>query len=127
MRRVTDGFDAFRERVAALLVRLVRGDCADRAPSDAVLAILARTQSSTPLARHLPYGTTLKHKPGWMEAIRNDAGILTGAREVVVAAFTREAPTPESAAEAIAALGWCAYRWAGGEASPLPSEGSAAS
>jgi len=108
---------------ATLLCVLLRGECGDRAASDAMLAILERDQSVTPLARHLPPGTRVAHKPGWMTGVRCDAAVMWGARPVVVVAFGRDLPGSDAAHSAYASLGWYAYRWAGGEALPLPPEG----
>jgi beta-lactamase class A len=108
---------------ASLLSLLLRGECGDRATSEAVLAILERDQSVTPLLRHLPPGTRVAHKPGWMTGVRCDAAVIWGARPVVIAVFGRDLPGSDAAHSAYASLGWYAYRWAGGEALPLPPEG----
>src|SRR5256884_9071540 len=78
-----------RETVS-LLVRLERGECEDRATSDAVLAVLEQCQDRTMLLRYLPYGAKVPHKTGTLDESRNDAAIVPGERPVIVAAFTRK-------------------------------------
>ncbi|HET8567569.1 MAG TPA: serine hydrolase [Candidatus Limnocylindria bacterium] len=107
---------------ASLLLRLARGECADRATSDAVIALLRECQDETRLERYLPAGTDVAHKSGWIEGVRNDAGIVRVTRTVVAAGFVRELRAPEQAAPLLGLLGWCAYRAAGGDGSPLPFE-----
>jgi beta-lactamase class A len=107
---------------AELLLRLVRGECADRATSDAVLALLAQCQDRTMLRRYLPYGAKVAHKTGTLDESRNDAAIITGEPTVIVAAFTRQLRDTEAAVSWLGVLGWCAYRAAGHESAPLPPE-----
>lgn len=106
----------------ALLVRLLRGECEDRATSDAVLAILDQCQDRTMLRRYLPYGAQVAHKTGTLDESRNDAAIVRGERPVVVAAFTRRLRDTGAAVKWLGILGWCAYRAAGNPGDPLPSE-----
>ena len=107
---------------AALLLRLVRGECVDRATSDAVVALLAQCQDRTMLRRYLPYGAKVAHKTGTLDESRNDAAIVSGEPTVVVAAFTRRVRDTEAAVSWLGVLGWCAYRAAGHDGAPLPSE-----
>jgi beta-lactamase class A len=107
---------------AALLVRLVRGECEDRATSDAVLALLAQCQDRTMLRRYLPYGAKVAHKTGTLDESRNDAAIISGEPTIVVAASTRRLRDNEAAVSWLGVLGWCAYRAAGHEGAPLPPE-----
>ena len=106
---------------ALLLLRLVRGECADRATSDAVLEVLRSCQDETKLRRYLPYGAVVAHKSGWIEGVRNDAAIIWATRPVVVAAFVRETD-PAEASVLLGLLGWCAYRAGGAGVPPLPLE-----
>lgn len=106
---------------ALLLLRLVRGECVDRGTSDAVLAVLRTCQDETKLRRYLPSGTVVAHKSGWIDGVRNDAGIVWAARPVVVAAFVRETD-PAEASILLGLLGWCAYRAGGADVPPLPLE-----
>ena len=110
-----------RETVA-LLVRLQRGDCEDRATSDAVLAVLEQCQDRTMLLRYLPYRTKVPHKTGTLDESRNDAGIVPGERPIIVAAFTRKLRDADAAVSWLGMLGWCAYRAAGNSGDPLPPE-----
>ena len=107
---------------ASLLLRLLRGECVDRATSDAVLAILRECQDRTLLRRYLPYGADVAHKTGTLDESRNDAAIVRGERPVVVAAFSRKVSDTGAASSWLGILGWCAYRAAGNEGGPLPPE-----
>ena len=107
---------------ASLLRRLLRGECEDRATSDAVLAVLAQCQDATMLRRYLPSAARVAHKTGTLDESRNDAGIVYGERPVAVAGFTRKLRDPGAAVSWLGLLGWCAYRAAGNSAAPLPSE-----
>jgi beta-lactamase class A len=110
-----------RETVS-LLTRLLHGECEDRATSDAVLAILEQCQDRTMLRRYLPYGTKVPHKTGTPDESRNDAGLIPGARPVIVAAFTRRLRDTHAAVAWLGLLGWCAYRAAGNVGEALPPE-----
>jgi beta-lactamase class A len=110
-----------RETVS-LLLRLRRGECGDRATSDAVLAVLDQCQDRTMLLRYLPYAVKAPHKTGTLDESRNDAGIVPGDRPVIVAAFTRKVRDTEAATSWLGILGWCAYRAAGNSGDPLPPE-----
>jgi beta-lactamase class A len=107
---------------AGMLLRLERGECVDRATSDAVLALLAQCQDRTMLRRYLPYGSQVAHKSGTLDESRNDAAIIAGEPSVIVAAFTSKLRDTNAAVSWLGVLGWCAYRAAGHEAAPLPPE-----
>lgn len=107
---------------ALLLLRLLRGGCADRATSDAVIALLRGCQDSTMLRRYLPHDVAIAHKTGWLDGVRNDAGIVWGLRPVIIAGFSCELPRHEEGSALLGLLGWCAYRAGGGEAPDLPPE-----
>src|SRR2546430_304557 len=64
-----------RETVS-LLQRLQRGECEDRATSDAIIAVLDQCQDRTMLLRYLPYAAKVPHKTGTLDESRNDAGIV---------------------------------------------------
>ena len=110
-----------RETVS-LLMRLQRGECEDRATSDAALAVLEQCQDRTMLLRYLPYGAKVPHKTGTLDESRNDAAIVPGDRPVIVAAFTRKLRDTNAAVSWLGVLGWCAYRAAGNSGDPLPPE-----
>jgi beta-lactamase class A len=110
-----------RETVS-LLLRLQRGECEDRATSDAVLALLEQCQDRTMLLRYLPYAAKVPHKSGTLDESRNDAAIVSGERPVIVAAFTRKLGDTGAAVSWLGVLGWCAYRAAGNPGDPLPPE-----
>jgi len=107
---------------ALLLLRLVRGECVDRATSDAVIALLRGCQDTTMLRRYLPADVPVAHKSGWLDGIRNDAGIIFAARPVVVAGFTCDLPRLEEGRALLGLLGWCAHRAGGGDLPDLPGE-----
>lgn len=106
---------------ARLLQMLLRGELVDRATSDAVLRTLDENQDDTLLKRYLPESVRVAHKSGWIERVRNDAGILWAERPVIVVGFVRETD-PAAAFVLLGLLGWCAYRAGGGQAAPLPLE-----
>ena len=110
-----------RETVS-LLLRLQRGECEDRATSDAVVALLEQCQDRTMLLRYVPYATNAPHKTGMLDESRNDAAIVPGERPVTVAAFTRKLRDTGAAVSWLGVLGWCAYRAAGNPGDPLPPE-----
>ena len=110
-----------RETVS-LLVRLQRGECEDRATSDAVLAVLEQCQDRTMLLRYLPYGAKVPHKTGTLDESRNDAAIVPGERPVIVAGFTRKLRDTGAAVSWLGVVGWCAYRAAGNPGDALPPE-----
>jgi beta-lactamase class A len=107
---------------AGLLVRLQRGECEDRATSDAVLAVLEQCQDRTMLRRYLSYGVKVAHKTGTLDESRNDAAIIPGSRPVIVAAFTRKVRDTGAAVSWLGLLGWCAYHAAGNTTETLPPE-----
>jgi beta-lactamase class A len=107
---------------ASLLLRLLRGECVDRATSDAVLAILGECQDRTMLRRYLPSGADVANKTGTLDESRNDVAIVRGERPVVVAAFSRKLSDPGVAVSWLGRLGWCAYRAAGNPGEALPPE-----
>ncbi|HVD31457.1 MAG TPA: serine hydrolase [Methylomirabilota bacterium] len=110
-----------RETVS-LLLRLQRGECEDRATSDAVLAVLEQCQDRTMLLRYVPYGVKVPHKTGTLDDSRNDAAIVPGEHPVIVAAFTRKLRDTGAAVSWLGMLGWCAHRAAGNSGDPLPPE-----
>src|SRR5438552_89725 len=110
-----------RETVS-LLVRLQRGECEDRATSDAVLAVVEQCQDRTMLLRYLPYGAKVPHKTGTLDESRNDAAIVPGERPVIVAGFPRQRRGPGAGVSWLGVVGWCAYRAAGNPGDALPPE-----
>ena len=107
---------------ASLLLGLVRGECVDRQTSDAVLALMRECTDDSLLARYLPPGTAIAHKSGWIEGVRNDAGVVWGVRPVIAVGFSRGLPRVDEARALIGLMGWCAYRAAGGDVPALPLE-----
>jgi beta-lactamase class A len=109
--------------LAALLLRLVRGDLVDRATSDAVLAVLEATQDDALICRYLPNDTKVAHKTGSLQKVRNDAAVIWATGDPVVAVgLVSGVADIRTARSLIGLLGWLAYGAAGGEAKGLPSE-----
>ena len=113
---------AVPREMASLLLRLLRGECAGRATSDAVLGVLERTQDDSLLRRYLPAGARVAHKTGSLDGVRNDAGIVYAERPVIAVGFVRGAWDIRPARSLLGLVGWLAYRSAGGAADGLPSE-----
>jgi len=118
------GFDnvATPRELAALLLRLVRGELIDRATSDAVLAVLEGTQDDALIRRYLPARTRVAHKTGSLEKVRNDAAVIWAERPVIAVGLVNGVPDVRPARSLLGLLGWLAYGAAGGEAPGLPSE-----
>ncbi len=109
--------------LGALLLRLVRGELAGRATSDAVLAILEQTQHDSLVRRYLPAGTKVAHKTGSLEKVRNDAAVIWKDRAVVAVGLVDGVPDIRPAQSLLGLLGWLAYGEAGGDTGTgLPPE-----
>ena len=108
--------------LAALLLRLVRGQLVDRATSDAVLAVLEATQDDALVRRYLPAQARVAHKTGSLEKVRNDAAVIWAERPVVAVGFVTGVSDIRPARSLLGLLGWLAYGAAGGDAKGLPSE-----
>ena len=106
---------ATAREIAALLLRLVRGELIDRATSDAVLGVLQATQDAALIRRYLPAGTTVAHKTGSLETVRNDAAVIWAERPVIAAGFVNGVPDVRPAQSLLGLLGWLAYAEAGGD------------
>ena len=106
---------------AALLARLVAGECVDRATSDAVLALMERCDDDRKLRRYLAPETKVQSKSGTLDASANDAAAFVGERgTVIVAAFTCEVKERLAAEHLLGILGRCAAQAAGIAVPPLP-------
>ena len=118
------GFDnvATPRELAALLLRLVRGELVDRATSGAVLAVLEGTQDDALIRRYLPARTRVAHKTGSLEKVRNDAAVIWAERPVIAVGLVNGVPDIRPARSLLGLLGWLAYAAAGGQARGLPSE-----
>lgn len=113
---------ATAREMAGLLLRLVRGELADRATSDTVLAVLEQTQDDANIPRYLPAGTRVAHKTGSLDGVRNDAAVVWAERPVVAAGFISGVNDVRRANSLLGLLGWLAFGAAGGDARGLPSE-----
>lgn len=107
--------------LAALLTRLVDGECRDRQTSDAVLAVLKRCQDDTRLRRSLDPHQDVPSKSGTLDGSRNDVAVFAGPDQAVVAAvFTREVKDHLGAEHMLAVFGRCCALAAGMSVRPLP-------
>lgn len=112
---------ATARELASLLARLVRGECRDRATSDAVLAVLERCQDDTRLRRFLAPNTKVPSKSGTLDASRNDVGVFAGpSATVIVAVFTSEVKERLAPEHLLGIIGRCAAQAAGLSVPPLP-------
>lgn len=105
---------------ASLLVRLVRGELVDRPTSDAVLGLLAQATNGGRLRRYLPYDAWVAHKPGTIQGVRNDVGILRVDRPVIAVGFVTDLADEAEGDVVLGLLGWAAYRLAGGGGGDRP-------
>jgi beta-lactamase class A len=107
--------------LVALLARLVRGECRDRATSDAVLGLMERCDDDRKLRRFLAPGTKVPSKSGTLDASRNDVAVFRGpGRTVLVAAFTSDVKDVLAASHLLGIIGRCAAAAAGIAVPPLP-------
>ncbi len=110
--------------LVSVLARLVGGGLADRATSDAVLALMERCDDDRKLRRYLPQNTKVASKSGTLDASRNDVAIFRGPRHVVlVAAFTCEVNDTLAAEHLLGLIGRAAAEAAGMAIAPLPFGG----
>ena len=112
---------ASARELASLLVRLVKGECVDRATSDAVLAVMERCDDDRKLRRFLGPGVKVPSKSGTLDASRNDVAVFRApARVVVAAVFTSEVQDHLAAEHLLGIIGRCAAVAAGMTVPPLP-------
>ena len=112
---------ATARELVSLLAVLVDGTCADRATSNAVLAVMGRCADDTMLRRFLAPGTAVPSKSGTLDASRNDVAVFRGpSRTVLVAAFTSHVEDHLAAEHLLGILGRCAATAAGIPVPPLP-------
>jgi beta-lactamase class A len=94
-----------REMVRLLGMLVTDGPIPARVREQA-LSYLRKQQVRDRLPLHLPPGSDLAHKTGSIGGVRNDAGILFGARgPVLVCAFTRDLAVDMDGAAAVAEVG----------------------
>ncbi len=112
---------ACARELAALLARLVAGECVDRATSDAVLAVMERCDDDRKLRRFLGPNVTVPSKSGTLDASRNDVAVFRGPERTVIAAvFTGEVRDHLAAEHLLGIIGRCAAIAAGMTVPPLP-------
>jgi beta-lactamase class A len=112
---------ATAREMAELLVRLVAGECRDRATSDTVLALMERCEDDRKLRRFLAPNTKVPSKSGTLDGSQNDVAVFRGpSGAVVVAAFTSEVKDKLAAEHLLGIIGRCAAMAAGMRVPPLP-------
>jgi beta-lactamase class A len=112
---------ASARELASLLVRLVNGECVDRATSDAVLAVMERCDDDRKLRRFLGPNVKVPSKSGTLDESRNDVAVFRGPeRTIVVAVFTSEVKDHLAAEHLLGIIGRCAATAAGMTVPPLP-------
>ena len=112
---------ASARELAALLARLVAGECVDRATSDDVLALMERCDDDRKLRRFLGPNVKVPSKSGTLDASRNDVAVFRGpARTVVAAVFTSDVQDHLAAEHLLGIVGRCAASAAGMNVPPLP-------
>lgn len=112
---------ATARELVTLLGLLVEGRCADRATSDALLAVMERCDDDRKLRRFMAPNTKVPSKSGTLDASRNDIAVFRGpARVVLVAAFTSEVRDHLAAEHLLGIIGRCAAIAAGMSVPPLP-------
>jgi beta-lactamase class A len=100
------------DAMAALLVRLFRGELLSRASTDRILDSMRRCATSARRFRAgFPKGTEVFDKTGTMRISSNDVGIVTlpGGTHVAIAVFTRggkDAAAREAAIASVARAAW---------------------
>ncbi len=105
---------------ARLMTLVLRGELVDRATSDALLDLLHATQDASRLRRYLPEEAWAANKSGWDDGIRNDVAAIRASGTVVAAAFACDLANEVEGDVALGAVGWFAYRAAGGDAAEPP-------
>jgi beta-lactamase class A len=95
--------------IARLLEIYYKGEGLQPASRDAALAILKKSKD-TPLVRGLPAGTAVASKPGDLEGVRVDAGIVFARnRPYILSVMTTWLADDEAGAKAIEDLSRAAY------------------
>ena len=95
--------------MAQLLDGLYRGGVVQGDLRDDLLRVLA-TRKDSFIPRRLPAETVVANKPGVLEGVRNDAGIVYGRRPFVLSVFTAYALDELHAEAVIADIALAAYR-----------------
>lgn len=112
---------ATAREMAALLSRLVAGECVDRATSDAVLHLMERCQDDQKLRRFLDPDAVVASKSGTLDESRNDVAVFRGqARTIIAAAFTSGVRNALEAEHLLGSIGRAAALAAGMPVPPLP-------
>lgn len=112
---------ATARELAALLLRLARGECRDAATSEAVLALMERCEDDRKLRRFLAPNTKVPSKSGTLDVSRNDVALFRGpAGTVAVAVFTSQVTNALAAEHLLGMIGRCAALTAGLAVPALP-------
>ncbi len=97
--------------MATLLEDIYRGKVLNPPTTDDFFKLLSTTKDS-PLPRLLPDGTKIANKPGELDGVRTDSGIVfLKQRPYVISVMTTYARDEHSASEAISQISLIAYRY----------------
>jgi len=97
--------------MSALLEALYRGKVLNPKMTDDFFKLLSTTKDS-PLPRLLPDGTRVANKPGELDGVRTDSGIVfLKERPYVISVMTTYARDEHAASEAISQISLIAYRY----------------
>jgi beta-lactamase class A len=97
--------------MTALLEAIYRGKLLDQQMNDDFIKLLCTTKDS-PLPRLLPDGTRIANKPGELDGVRTDSGIVfLKQRPYVISVMTTYARDEHAASEAISQISLIAYRY----------------
>lgn len=95
--------------LVALLERLYRGDVLGKPATDAFFRMLATNKMSY-LPRLLPESVRIANKPGWLDGVRNDAGVVfVPNRPFAIAVMTTFGSDPAAQERTIAEIGRAAW------------------
>jgi beta-lactamase class A len=94
-----------------LLEAIYRGKVLNPSTTDDFFKLLCTTKDS-PLPRLLPDGTRIANKPGELDGVRTDSGIVfLKQRPYVISVMTTYARDEHAASEAISQISLIAYRY----------------
>ena len=97
--------------MAAFLEALYRGKVLDKAMTDDFFKVLS-TPKASPVPRDLPPEVVVANKPGSLEGVRTDSGIVYAkGRPFVISVMTTYAQDEKAAERAISRIAAAAYRY----------------
>jgi beta-lactamase class A len=87
-----------------LMSRIAGGEAVSRAASQAMLAILSGQRIRDAIPAMLPPGLVVAHKPGDIDKVHHDAGIVLGPRPFVIVVLVRGIADRSTSAALIARI-----------------------